>query len=133
MTLRMAAGALLPIEPPIALVCVRNRNVTAYVVLKLSYASSDDLSASSDMDRAFPKLPTPPFVFQRQSAAIDRACALAKELPRHETDTVEFMVLETKQAFRALPNVPASPATLPDFEPDDSLATALLLALGDED
>lgn len=106
--------------------------MTAYVVLKLSYASSNDLMAPN-LDRAFPKLPTPPFVFQRQSAAIDRACALARELPSHETHTVEFMVLETKQSFRAVPNIPSSPGPPSEVEPDDGLATALLLALNDKD
>ena len=110
--------------------------MTAYVVLKLSHASRHDLIANSNLDRAFPKLPTPPFVFQRQSAAIDRACALAKELQSHETDTVEFMVLETKQAFRALPGIaeaPVPPMPLPVIEIDDSLTTALTLALNDKD
>ena len=108
--------------------------MAAYVVLKLSYASSSDLMANSpDLDRAFPKLPTPPFVFQRQSAAIDRACALARELPSHETDTVEFMVLETKQSFRAVPTIPTSADPLAEVELDDGLATALMLALKDDD
>lgn len=75
--------------------------MTAYVVLKLAYATSQDLKLGSDPQRAFPRLPPPPFVFQRQSDAVERASVLAARLLSYEAATVEFIVLETKQAFRA--------------------------------
>lgn len=90
--------------------------MTAYVVLKLAYATSQDLKLGSDPQRAFPRLPPPPFVFQRQSDAIERASVLAGRLLSYEAATVEFIVLETKQAFRATSEERPAPALIPPPE-----------------
>lgn len=86
--------------------------MTAYVVLKLAYATSRDLALGSDPQRAFPRLPPPPFVFQRQSDAVERASVLAARLLSYEAATVEFIVLETKQAFRATSELHPIPALI---------------------
>lgn len=104
--------------------------MTAYVVLKLMYANSDDLSLGIDPHRSFPRLPTPPFVFHDQSEAIDRASTLAAELPRHQVGTVEFLVLEAQQSFKGLADVPAPKDAM---AVDNDLANALMLALGKDD
>ena len=108
--------------------------MTAYVVLKLMYANSDDLSLGIDPHRSFPRLPTPPFVFHNQSEAIDRASTLAAELPSHQVGTVEFLVLEAQQSFRGLADVPAPAPTPKDaVAVDNDLANALMLALSKDD
>lgn len=106
--------------------------MTAYVVLKLMYANSDDLSLGIDPHRSFPRLPTPPFVFHNQSEAIDRASTLAAELPSHQIGTVEFLVLEAKQSFKGLANVP-TPTPRVEVADDNDLANALMLALNKND
>ncbi len=106
--------------------------MTAYVVLKLLYANNHDLSLGIDPHRAFPRLPTPPFVFHNQSEAIDRASALAADLPSNHVGTVEFLVLEAKQSFTGLADVP-TPPTKNKATDDNDLANALMLALSKDD